>query len=247
MLEDEIKVALISYLRDRNKNYLNAIIASEFVFDNFSRRADLLLIDSGRFFAYEIKSEFDSLIRLEGQVEQYLEYFDKLTLVVASKHLKSALEKTPECVEVLEIKGKNFKLIRRGRISKNHNAEKLLKLLKIKELKSLARKFGSANETRKELIIKSLLKLAPSFLKKHVVEIISARFKYSSEAFKLISYERDIRSDDLKFLSNSKLINLKESQFINALQYTDENMEAMQKSSQELLFGEPPAYIKKLL
>ncbi|GCF91108.1 sce7726 family protein [Shewanella sp. M-Br] len=247
MLEDDIKVALISYLRDKNKNYSNSIIASEFVFDNFSRRADLLLIDSGRFFAYEIKSEFDSLIRLEGQIEQYLDYFDKLTLVVAPKHLKSALAKSPECVEVLEIKDNKFKLIRRGKINKKHNPEKLLKLLKVKELKSLAKKFGGTNETRKELIVNSLLTLAHPFLKNYVVETISSRFKYSSEAFKLVSCERDICTDDLKLLSNSKFIKLNKRDISKTFNHVDEKMEAMQKSSNELVFGEPPMYIKKLL
>lgn len=247
MLEDDIKVALISYLRDKNKNYSNSIIASEFVFDNFSRRADLLLIDSGRFFAYEIKSEFDSLVRLEGQIEQYLDYFDKLTLVVAPKHLKSALAKSPECVEVLEIKDNKFKLIRRGKINKKHNSEKILRLLKVKELKSLAKKFGDTNETRKELIVNSLLTLAPPFLKSYVVETISSRFKYSSEAFKLVSYERDICTDDLKLLSNSKFINLNKRDISKAFNHVDEKMEAMQKRSNELVFGEPPMYIKKLL
>ncbi|CAQ83853.1 MULTISPECIES: sce7726 family protein [Photorhabdus] len=71
--EDSIKAALIDWLIERNELNDNAVLINELPIANFSRRVDLALAN-GKLHAYEIKSDSDSLARLEGQISTYIPY-----------------------------------------------------------------------------------------------------------------------------------------------------------------------------
>ncbi len=51
--------------------------------------------------AVEVKSEADSLSRLDGQVRAYLDCFDKVIVVSASKHVSHVLQMVPREVACL--------------------------------------------------------------------------------------------------------------------------------------------------
>ena len=57
-------------------------------------RADIALVN-GRLIGYEIKSDDDSLERLEDQVAVYNAVFDRATLIVGAKHAKSVRSLVP--------------------------------------------------------------------------------------------------------------------------------------------------------
>lgn len=80
-----------------------SIIINELTIDSFSRRADLVVIKNEKMIAYEIKSDADSLNRLPGQLDKYLEYFDKVIVVTTSKHTLNILKSINEKIEVWEI------------------------------------------------------------------------------------------------------------------------------------------------
>jgi hypothetical protein len=250
MLEQEIKASLINYLRSKSSIIFDGVIINEFVFDNFNRRADLLIVNKNRFFAYEIKSEFDDLSRLTGQVEQYLKYFDKVTIVAAPKHIDYVVSNTPSCVEVLVVKKENsFKVVRRGRLSTTKDKKLLLNLLKIKELKMLSKKFGLfVDDNVRSSISLTLLKLNKSTIKEYVTECISSRYKYSSEAFKLLCDGRFVNKEDLKYLSNNIKISNPTDNILRLQQNTeDKNMIKMQNLSTNPIFGDVPRNIIELL
>jgi len=117
--EQEIKIALIDWLF-RKGLLLNSTIINEMVVANWSRRVDLAV--AGKYlYAYEIKSDFDSLKRLNGQLEIFTSVFDKVTVVCSPKYTKDVLKKIDNNVEVIEYsstaRGVKFKVIKRGSLN----------------------------------------------------------------------------------------------------------------------------------
>jgi len=85
--EDKIKAKVLSELRARSIISKKSVIANEYRVGSSSLRADLAILES-HFIGVEIKSELDSLRRLASQVQSYLAYFDRVIVVLASRHLK---------------------------------------------------------------------------------------------------------------------------------------------------------------
>ena len=79
---------------------------------------------------YEIKSDLDSLTRLDRQVDFYNRVFEKITLVITEKHLSSAFGKIPDFWGVMvakEVRGEvRFSVIRRSGLNKNIEPASLL-------------------------------------------------------------------------------------------------------------------------
>lgn len=73
--EQEVKIALINWLYI-NGHLNDATIINEMVVANWARRADLA-VANGNLHAFEIKSDFDSLKRLEGQLSTFSSRFEQ--------------------------------------------------------------------------------------------------------------------------------------------------------------------------
>ena len=58
-------------------------------------RADIAVIN-GHLIGYEIKSDIDSLRRLNGQIDSYNAVFDRVSAIVATRHLREAVAILPE-------------------------------------------------------------------------------------------------------------------------------------------------------
>ena len=78
------------------------LIIHELGLAHAKRRVDVTVIGD-EFHGYEIKSEKDRLDRLKGQMKIYTKALHKLTLIVATKHLKSTLEIIPTWCGLTEI------------------------------------------------------------------------------------------------------------------------------------------------
>ncbi|QTE81017.1 sce7726 family protein [Shewanella algae] len=250
MLEQEIKASLINYLRRKSNGLFDGVIVNEFVFDNFKRRADLLIVKNDKLYSFEIKSEFDDLSRLDGQVAQYLKYFDKVTIVAASKHIEQVVQSTPSNVAVLELKSvNNFKVVRRGKLSSRPSKNFLLNLLKIKELKAFARKFNiDIGNGERSSMVANLLSVSNSDIKKYVSSCISSRYKYSSEAFKLLCDENIVKEDDIRYLSNSSRRGLCSEYLLESKEVNEDHfLLEMQQLSHSPIFGDVPNCILDLL
>lgn len=95
--EVQLKAAVIDRLFRAGEVCDDAVIISEMVVDQYSRRADLV-VANGKLSAFEVKSELDSLVRLPGQIETFYRLFEKLTIVVAARFEKRATELLPDGV-----------------------------------------------------------------------------------------------------------------------------------------------------
>lgn len=110
-------------------------------------RIDLAVVD-GRLHGYEIKSDRDSLRRLDGQVDLYGKVLDRATLVVGARHLVEALRLLPAWWGVLRVyptaRGARLVLIRSGRRNPQRDARSLVELLWLDEARAmLARRDGA--------------------------------------------------------------------------------------------------------
>jgi len=74
--------------------------------------ADMVVVN-GKSIAYEIKTEFDSFVRLEGQLKSYLKVFDKIFMVVSENHLQKLeqllLDEKYSCIGIYVLKNNQIK------------------------------------------------------------------------------------------------------------------------------------------
>ncbi|MFL4368310.1 sce7726 family protein, partial [Enterobacter asburiae] len=138
--EKEIKVAILNHLIEHSTITKNTTIINELVIDSFSRRADLVVINNNKLIAFEIKSEADSLVRLTGQVEKYLFYFDKIIVVSTKKHIDKIVENVPDRVGLWEFNNNDITIKHRGRTKNISEKKYFLDFLKASDLKKLSKK-----------------------------------------------------------------------------------------------------------
>lgn len=203
--ESEIKAALIDRLVDRGM-LQNAVLINEMVVANWSRRVDLA-IANGNLHAYEIKSDLDSLKRLDGQLVAYLARFDKTTVVCAPRFTSEVLRRTPAFVEVLEVglvdKEISFKVVRRGVLRPIQDKEILAAFLLKSELAALLKNQAAAQP--RNLLIESVRSLPVTVLRRYVLECLKRRYKETSASFlHLRNDKKGTQVSDLGKLSRSK-------------------------------------------
>lgn len=89
--EADLKAAVVDRLFDSGVVDEDAVIISEMVIADWTRRADIVLAN-GSLVAFEIKSPADSLSRLEGQLASLRQSFEKVILVVAPRFEEKVLQ-----------------------------------------------------------------------------------------------------------------------------------------------------------
>ena len=128
----EIRPALRSHLLANYAGEGDTVILEEIGICRGQARVDFAVVN-GQLHAYEIKSDLDTLRRLDGQVSFYSRVFDRSTLVVGDRFLTEAVRAVPKWWGVLRFfagpKGLRFKTLRRGRMSPHRDPRSLVELL----------------------------------------------------------------------------------------------------------------------
>ncbi|KGS05894.1 sce7726 family protein [Burkholderia pseudomallei] len=207
--EAAIKAIVIDHLFEKGM-LRDAVLINEMVVANWSRRADLA-VANGRLTAFEIKSDLDTLSRLDGQVETYLQRFDKVVIVTTEKFFREVLLRTPERVGVWVLTqaetqhGYRVRTARPGRATDVKRTEALCGFLLQTELSSFLRSQGFAIEAdRSRTTLTNLAGHVPtSRLRGFVLEAIKKRYQDTFSAF--IAARRDGATADLSTLSKAKL------------------------------------------
>ena len=141
MTEAEIRTALQTRLAASSQGAGAAFIAEMFI-DGFSRRADLVMAN-GKLAAFEIKSDRDSLDRLDGQLRSYLRFFEQVSVVCAERHLPGVLAMAPAEVGVLRVASNGtIRSVRPALTVRGHTAREWLTFLPVDELRNLLRLRG---------------------------------------------------------------------------------------------------------
>lgn len=201
MLEADIKALTLNYLRDKKIIDNESIIMNELTIGNFVRRVDLAIYTKGKLIAFEIKSEADSLTRLDGQIEKYLEYFDKVVIVADTKFIPKINKNLLTNVGLWEVNSLNIKIHNKGRYIYNTEKSKLINLMDVVDLAKLSSKLKIQSEKHRGELEKSLLNAASKDLRLGVQASISRKFKDVNMDFIKKTEGKTISNEDLKALS----------------------------------------------
>jgi hypothetical protein len=136
----DIRPALRSNLLDKHADQLDTAIFEELGICRGRVRVDVAVVN-GTFHGYEIKSDRDSLRRLDVQADVYGKVLDRATLVVGERHLSDALDLLPAWWGVLLIhpaaSGPRFRTVRRGRKNPRKDPRSLVELLWLEDALAL--------------------------------------------------------------------------------------------------------------
>lgn len=186
--EKEIKKAVLNHLLSKGKINNDTIVINELTIDSFARRVDLAILVDGKIIAYEIKSDADSLYRLSGQLEKYNQYFDKIIVVTTIKHIENILAMIPKNIEVWEVVEDKIKIKKRGKLDNIKHKENYLDLLRVQDMRKLAKNFkiplgtGGKREI-KDILKKNINRISSQKIKVFVIDVISQRYKATSSNF----------------------------------------------------------------
>jgi hypothetical protein len=230
--EADYKIATVKWLYEKGYLQNDAVLINELPVDNFNRRADLV-VANGKLHAFEIKSDVDSLVRLEGQINSYLSFFDKVTVVCSSKHANKAKETLPQNVEILELSMNKhgevkLKIKRRGQTKNIEDPKCFLSFVEKKNIVSSLKKRGIActiGESRESLYEKTLY-TPRAFWRDLVLNYLKDKYKTTSECF-LSSLDS---KSNLELLSSLRL-NSTSRKNMNDIIKSKDNDDAWIKSS----------------
>lgn len=126
---NNIKTFLIDYLLS---NYNIELLASEVPYLFGYRRADLVAMMDNNMIAFEIKSELDSLTKLEAQIKDYIDVFNKVYVVLSEKFKNcSVISNLPKKVGILYIDNNHrITLYRKAKEQKILDKERLIYFFK---------------------------------------------------------------------------------------------------------------------
>lgn len=257
LLEPDIKALVLNHLKANGRLTHDTSIINEFTIDRFSRRVDLAAIEEKSLVAFEIKSEADSLYRLEGQVEKYLKYFDKVIIVAASKHIKQITKTVPSHVGVWEVSNGKIKIKRSGRRISIRDKSSLIDLMKANELLKLSNRLNLTPSSKTRLHLEAALQRSPSgTLKRAAIQYIKERFHGTYSLFLNKVADNQVSPEDIQLLSPYKkerlaMKKLSENNTIwnkwGENLNVDPHLATMSKRNDELIFGEIPAHIQELI
>ncbi|WP_066815316.1 sce7726 family protein [Frigidibacter mobilis] len=147
--EREIRTALKTRHLRHHRGRDDVLMIDELGLAHARSRIDLAVFN-GHLHGYEIKSAADTLGRLPRQLATYMGALQKLTLVVATRHLEAAAAIAPEWCGMTEIVegprgGITFTSHRRARVNPGLDPFMLAHLLWHPEAQNLLRARGASN------------------------------------------------------------------------------------------------------
>lgn len=259
--ESVIKMHLIKWLNDRamlnNAVLINELPVADESRENFARRIDLS-VANGKLLGFEIKSEFDNLDRLTGQVELYHKRFDKVFIVCAKKHTNKILKITNQAIGVIEfysvVDGVNFKYVRRG-ISKNITSAKalfsfvnkvdMLKFLKSTQVRSADLKDAITRLDLYKLCDKySTINQRRDFVINTIKQYYLERYTAFKKSVGLFGYQtttlRQLNSSPCKTKKSIRFISKEDKAWIRSVSLTNEPKPIALKKGWATSLSHPP-------
>jgi hypothetical protein len=155
-IEKNIKNALKQRII-KNHYKDNLIIIEEMTLGNSLSRIDMLAFNT-KLSGFEIKSDFDNLLRLDNQVIQYNKYFEEITLIIGYKLFYNAMEKIPDwwgvwIYEIVDDNRINFIKARANKLNKNVEKASILSLMKKNELLKIFNEDNSLSKNKNKIDI----------------------------------------------------------------------------------------------
>ena len=176
--EIQLKAAVVNHLLGQSSLRRGEILISELPLAGTSVRADLVaLSESDELLGIEVKSDRDSLTRLQRQLDTYNEYFDQVVLVVGERHATRVLEMSDNGVEIWLARADLSIEVLRGGFKR------------------------TAPKTGVQLLTQKQAKKAQSNERAAYCDALRDRFSKTSAAFWGATRSREVISQDLRLLS----------------------------------------------
>jgi hypothetical protein len=174
MTETEIRNALIDRLSASTSGAKAAFISEMFV-DKFSRRADLVMAN-GKLSVFEIKSERDTLERLEGQISSYQNFFEEVTVVCATRHQLNVEALVPKNIGVwlIDSDGK-LSVLRKAKAEQLPSIENWLSFLPVDELTKFLRDKGIRTTGNRSSLVEAASLLPIRNVRAYVLAFLKRR------------------------------------------------------------------------
>ena len=153
----------------------NAKLINELCVNDFARRADVVLVN-GKLSAFEIKGDYDSLYRLDGQVETFSRFFESLTIVCSGKHTEGVLQKVPSSIGVWQVSSdQQLEIVRPARVKTNTDIDIWLSFLPVRILlpMALGRGLAVGSGNRADLL-NSMRTLPVSEIRQEVLKFLKS-------------------------------------------------------------------------
>jgi len=153
-------------------------------------RADIALVN-GRLIGYEIKSDEDSLNRLEEQVQFYSAVFDRATIIVAETHVKPVRSLVPKWWGIVVGKPRgetqvSFQTLRRPELNRKVDPYAVAQLLWSEEAATILNELGeppSVLRQRRSVLYQLLADLLTlTELRRRVTACLKSRKNWRSRA-----------------------------------------------------------------
>ncbi len=207
LLESGLKALTLNYLIDKNMINEGDAISNEYALRSSARRADLVVSKGKELWAFEIKSEADSLTRLNGQVTTYLEHFDKVVVVAASKHIANIRDEVPHEVAIWEVRNSKVVIVQRGKKRLVANANSLTSLIRLPKLRSLMSRYDcSIKSTKRKDIEEQVAKVVPlKILRETVLSEFKSKYGQTSNFFFNSTQNQTVVPEHLSELSLYKV------------------------------------------
>lgn len=174
MTELEIRERLVAVLEASPEEFGASFIAEMFI-GSFSRRADLI-VANGKLSAYEIKGPRDSLERLQGQLSTYLQHFEQVTIVCASRHVEEVVRQVPACVGVFSVADSGqISIVRRAATQMITRKETWLSFLPVDEIRQLLRSHGVKSTGARGALVQAADRVPLSAMRDYVLAYLKRR------------------------------------------------------------------------
>lgn len=245
MREATVKAELIEYLRGAGKIPARASIALELVVGGQANRVDLSLI-SEKIHHFEIKTSFDTLNRLDQQVQSYLKSGQYVTVVASEKHLNAVISRIPVEVGVLEVPdfraNQTVREIRAPKISPFTTKESLLEILPVSEIQN--RILKTSGRLKRADVQAGMDAITKERAQEGLISFLHSRYGLSTRDFLRKTRNRRVHEKDLDLLRLWGLKARSEESSENAFLT---NEEAEQRVYQQIgrSFGPVPEEIRR--
>lgn len=98
---DRLKAAFIDFVLDNFDD--SVIIGHEVMYGSSGRFADMVLLYKGDTYAIEIKSDSDSLYRINGQLHEYQRQFNYVIVVCGQKYCQQLCQRLPKGIGLFQV------------------------------------------------------------------------------------------------------------------------------------------------
>lgn len=168
-----LKEMITSFLLSHDNN---GIIGYEVMYGSSRRVADMVFISRGHSYAIEIKSEFDSIARLKGQLQEYHTLFDYILIFSAPNHIDAINAVLPEYVGLYCINETGILRKQRQKINRHvQKSEMLISIPSARVKNDFAVKGKLTSDEIRTVVLKRSFKTIHDYFINYYKERLGAR------------------------------------------------------------------------